>query len=427
MFYNLHTTWQMILLVLALAILALISWHRPKWGAWSIVFLAPLYLIKISFWPLTALEALTWVFVLIWLVKRGLKKEKIKAMAGSKLFLPIALILTGVSLSIFFSTDWRVGLGVLKAWFVAPLVFSYIFAQIFEAEEGRKVFFTALAISAGGTALIAALYFIFSRLTFDGRLAAFYLSPNHLAMWLAPGLIAGLSSWFEAKKAWQRSGFLVINILLLISLYFTFSYGAWLGLGVALIFAVICLRYFEIISTKKLAMIIGLLLFFLVLVGATGQFNGDGGAKLEGLLSSPRSSWQSRLMIWQSALLIVKDYWLIGVGPGLFQPQYLAYQKYFSEPYLEWAVPQPHNLFLAWWLQAGLLGLVGWLWLTVIFFRQTRRTLLTKKSLPTIFLLAVMVYFLVHGLVDTPFWKNDLALIFWLTIFLGCKADRRAC
>lgn len=27
-----------------------------------------------------------------------------------------------------------------------------------------------------------------------------------------------------------------------------------------------------------------------------------------------------------------------------------------------------------------------------------------------------MIYALVHGLVDTTYWKNDLALMFWLII-----------
>ena len=154
------------------------------------------------------------------------------------------------------------------------------------------------------------------------------------------------------------------------------------------------------------------------------------------------------------AIKILKDHWLIGIGPGLFQPYYLDYQKYFP-PYLEWAVPQPHNLFLAWWLQAGLLGLIGFLWLVIKFFKQTasivrhhlfptlssteergQNELTTPTVSPsrvregeskkgwvfaikqplTIFSMAVIIYFLVHGLVDATFWKNDLALIFWVIV-----------
>lgn len=423
MFYNLHTTWQLISLLVGLMVFALISWRRPKLGAALVIFLAPLYLLKINTWPLTVLEALIWIFIFIWLAKGELKKEKAIATIKNKLYWPVLLIFAGVVLATIVSADWRASLGILKTWFLAPLLFVLIFDQVFESEEGVKVFLSALAASAGGVAAVALVFLALGRLTFDGRLAAFYLSPNHLAMWLVPGLIASWSWWFETKKIWQKILLLLASGLILAPLYFTFSYGAWLGLGAGLILAVNLLWRRGMISKKGLLALGGLLLILFLGVIFLQLFSA-GSNKLIGIALSSRSSWQSRLMIWQSAFLILKDHWLAGIGPGLFQPYYLAYQKYFPQPYLEWAVPQPHNLFLAWWLQAGLAGLVGWLWLVVVFFRQTGSAIL-KKSLPMIFLLAVMMYFLVHGLVDTLFWKNDLALIWWLAIFLGCRAGRR--
>lgn len=144
-------------------------------------------------------------------------------------------------------------------------------------------------------------------------------------------------------------------------------------------------------------------------------------------------------MIWQAALKIGQDHWLLGIGPGLFQKYYLDYQKYFPVPYLEWAVPQPQNLFLAWWLQTGLLGLMGFLWLLVNFFRWALAAWRQKK--PSFFplsgtsegrqplalvLMAVMIYILAHGLVDTTYWKNDLALIFWVVMALSCVVSRNS-
>lgn len=130
-------------------------------------------------------------------------------------------------------------------------------------------------------------------------------------------------------------------------------------------------------------------------------------------MTSVRSSWQSRLAIWQAAWLIGKDHPIFGIGAGMFQEYYLRYQKYFSVPYLEWAVPQPHNLFLAFWLQAGLLGLFGFVWLLVIFFRQAI-SLIKKRNQLAMAMGLVVLYTLLHGLVDTTYFKNDLAVVFWL-------------
>ena len=58
---------------------------------------------------------------------------------------------------------------------------------------------------------------------------------------------------------------------------------------------------------------------------------------------------------------------LFGIGPGNFQNKYLEYQKYFP-PYLEWSAPQPHNIFLAFWLESGLLGLAGFVIIAFCIF-----------------------------------------------------------
>jgi len=129
-------------------------------------------------------------------------------------------------------------------------------------------------------------------------------------------------------------------------------------------------------------------------------------------------------MVWSAAGKILADNWLLGIGPGMFQQYYLEYQKYFPVPYLEWAVPQPHNLFLAFWLQAGILGLIGFIWLIINFFRRLFNFFINQKSPLALSLMAIMVYILAHGLLDTTYWKNDLSLIFWTIIASGYIADR---
>lgn len=427
MFYSLHLAWQLLLLGLGLAAFAVVSWRWPKTSAWLIIFLAPLYLLKISSWPITALEALIWVFVGFWLIKmiisHSFNFQLIKSY-NRNFVLALVLVLIGVFLASVFSADWRVSFGVLKAYFIAPLVFCFALGDLFKKENLSAIFFSALFASSGVVVAISLFFLFFNQLTFDGRLSSFYLSPNHLAMWLAPGFLAGLALWPEFKKTYQKSLLLIIYVSLLAVLYFTYSYGAWLGLGAALIFLVLMSGGLKGATKKQQLALLGGAFILGSLILASQLF----GAKSEKLLdifSSPRSSWQSRLMVWRAALEILKDSWFLGIGPGLFQKYYLAYQKYFPVPYLEWAVPQPHNLFLACWLQTGLAGLVGFFWLIIGFFKQIKISLLKIPSLPGFFLMAIMVFFLMHGLIDTPFWKNDLALIFWLVIFLGYKGGRR--
>jgi O-antigen ligase len=236
-------------------------------------------------------------------------------------------------------------------------------------------------------------------MTYDGRLQAFYNSPNYLAMYLAPAIVIGLILFSN----WPKFYGITLGIIGL-ALYLTFSYAAWIALLLSLIVILVFNNQFP----KKIIWIFSLIILAFIFFQIRGK-------KVINLFENhPRSSWTSRIIIWQSARKILSDHWLLGIGPGNFQDQYLEYQKHFT-PYLEWAVPQPHNLYLAFWLQTGLIGLIGFLSLLYIWFRQFFSQ---KPSRLAWIGLGIIFYILLHGLVDTSYFKNDLAIIFWM-VFLA--------
>ena len=197
--------------------------------------------------------------------------------------------------------------------------------------------------------------------------------------------------------------------LILLALCFTYSYGAWLAVFFALFFTIITAVH------QKKFLFIGL--FFVIAVTIlVFQFNTS---KFSNLINfSQRSSFASRIMIWDSSILMIKQNPILGIGPGNFQSVYLSLQKYFP-PYLEWAVPEPHNVFLAFWLQAGFLGLIGFLLLLFFVFKKLFGIIKNKKD-PFLAapLLGFFIYTVLHGLIDTTYWKNDFSFLFWICIFL---------
>ena len=135
------------------------------------------------------------------------------------------------------------------------------------------------------------------------------------------------------------------------------------------------------------------------------------------LLQNGRSSLDSRVMIWQSGAMILRDHWFLGIGIGNFQQEYLAYQAHFT-PYLEWAVPQPHNLVLAVWLQTGLIGLAGFIILVGRLMSRLYKSTKTGAWIEGGLLLGLWLSFLFYGFIDTPYFRNDLAFLFWLQVLL---------
>jgi len=193
-------------------------------------------------------------------------------------------------------------------------------------------------------------------------------------------------------------------IIILVPLFFTRSYGAFLGLLGGLFYLLWMSVYDKIQPNRKKKYLIAILmiLFFGLILGYS---------KIDQIENSnERSSFHSRLMIWDASIEMIKESPFAGIGPGTFQEKYLSLAENRSEPYLEWAVPQPHNIFLAFYLESGLLGLIGFMTILYWFFKNKGEMTILK---------ALMIYFLVHGLIDTTYWKNDLAIMFWIVLGLS--------
>jgi len=150
------------------------------------------------------------------------------------------LILLGLVVSLLFNgNQWR-GLGIIKGWFILPALFSWV-ACCSLPREKKKNIFIALYISAFLTALVALGYLLLGKVTFDGRLEAFFDSPNYLAMYLAPAIIIAaqipnLKIQIPNKFQILRSKiYYLLSLLIMLSiLFFTYSYAAWIVVVLAL-------------------------------------------------------------------------------------------------------------------------------------------------------------------------------------------------
>lgn len=378
---------------------------------YSVALSLPLYLVRFEIFslPTNLLELIIIILFISWLV--------LKIRSGSlqfedkTFFYPIFLIFLGLTLATLFSADLRISAGIWKGWFIVPWLYFVVLIDSLKDKKQINKLLTALTLSGLAIALIALFYWLNSQLTYDGRLRAFYLSPNHLAMYLSPILVLSFYLYFCFRKRVLKIALFIIHCLLLAVIYLTYSYGAWLGLMASFVFLSIILYRRRIkLGCFKPAFLAFSLIFLIFISACLSQISSQ---KFQSLVDLSYPSLKSRLIIWQSAWQIIKDHPLIGIGPGLFQRYYLDYQVQMP-PYLEWAVPQPHNLFLAFWLQTGLLGLIGLIWLLVLFFKRRK-----SGQLINYFLMAAMICLLIHGLIDTTYWKNDLSVIFWLIISIA--------
>lgn len=326
-------------------------------------------------------------------------------------FLGSGLFLLGASVSFFFNEQTFTGLGMLKSFFFLPVLLASILIFTRSKQNAmEKILWLWLAglVVAAWTSLIIAMN---GWLTYDGRLAGFYKSPNYLAMLIAPGMLLAVYFFFTITNKLLKWGLMFFFTILCVTLLLTGSYGAIVSSALSLGLFLWLIRDTLPFSPKKLLLVVCIAILFMGSVLWPTQ-------KFQTLLQNgERSSLVSRQMIWESAWKIILDNPVVGIGAGNFQHEYLAYQKYFS-PYLEWAVPQPHNLYLALWLQTGLIGLYGFgMVVSILIWRWygawKQKNLSREKRFFGALGLSLLTFYLIYGLIDTPYFKNDLVFALW--------------
>ena len=433
-------------LIIFFLIFALICAKNIRYGIYAIIFAMPLYVIRFSVFgvPSTILEIMIYILFFVWVLNGVHSLECNKSwfkqtnfihtfcdlgglLSKNKILLVgIVLLFFGLIISTFNSIDLRTSLGIFKGWFFDPFLFFIVFVNVIKKDKQIILSLKSWIFSGVIVSLISIFYLLNSELTFDGRLRAFFLSPNYLAMYLSPVFLITLFFLLNKKVfntpvrriGRQCSISSIFLIIISIPLFFTYSYGAFLGIFMGALY----IFRNQVSSTRNLVSVYVSLLI-IVLAG----FIFISSNKFDQIIDSEnRSSFHSRLIIWNTSKEIIKDNPIFGIGPGTFQEAYLSYAERFDKPYLEWAVPQPHNIFLAFYLQTGLTGLIGFILILFWFFKCNYYNYRNETSFYLYGVANVlMIYILIHGLLDTTYWKNDLSLMFWLIIGMAVVRNNK--
>jgi O-antigen ligase len=249
------------------------------------------------------------------------------------------------------------------------------------------------------------------------RLASVYGSPNNAALFLGRCLPFALSFIVIKVDALRRYLSLLALLVMGIALLLTQSVGAlFLGVPVAL-FVVLFISLGKRRRTLLLV-ISGITLLAAFLVSL--QF-----PRFARVLDFDAGTNFSRLRVWQSAVNIISDYPITGLGLDqflyAFRDQYVLPDAW-QEPNLS----HPHNIVLDFWVRLGILGVVVLFFVQIAFWRgmQALYCKLRDSRSPLQFAIIVgaigcMVNLVVHGLVDNSVFVQDLCYVFVFLLALA--------
>jgi len=404
-----------------------IKYSLPEIVVFSVAALLPTYLIRFHIGPLptTVLEIVLVVGILFLIfnlfchprahvsrfgsrhvggpINNGSSTDQVKigfpmSLGNDKLLLiGSSLILVATVIGIIVAPDKRAALGIAKAYFWEPMALSWLI--IAAKPDKEKIWRAAL----GGFALSAFVVVIYGLLqyahpslipatwTSERRITSVFDYPNAVALYLAPLVALLLSSPITVALAF----FAVVVIVL------AKSAGGMVAVAAALF-------WLGIIKNKtRVATIIAAITAILVVLLLPAA------AGLRDQILMRDWSGRVHLIGWKESLAMLKDHPLFGAGLDGFKTVVAPYHHAQGVEIFQY----PHNLFLTIWSELGLLGLAGFVLVLIWFFKKTfRRYSLPPTPYSLLFLAAAMLAILVHGLVDVPYFKNDLAMMFWLFI-----------
>ena len=384
------------------------------------ILLAPTYVLRFNLYglPTNALMVwlgLVWVFFVVWLMFTKRAKSFFASVLGHdrRLLIAIGLFLLAGLVSLFVGGFTVPKLGQCIVWFIQPIG-TYFIVRFVVTEKARTkdLLVNALYLVAGLCGAYAiAQYFTLVGLPADWwgnsaepkRAISFFAHPNAFALFITPVLaflIPHTLEAFQRVRHHKNSAFLVLAWGLgAVGLLLSLSRGGWLGLLAAAVL-------FVIISMNKRLMLagLGLLIVLGLIVVAVPNLRYRVLLPFHGEKSSV-----ARLSLWDTGTKMIKDSPLVGKGLLGFNTNW---EKYNTDPGLN-PYPAPHNIFLNFWIETGLLGLISF---CVISFFAFVKGVKNRRNLFALGLALSIVAIFVHGQIDVPYLKNDLALLFWIML-----------
>ncbi|MDQ6713402.1 MAG: O-antigen ligase family protein [Candidatus Dormibacteraeota bacterium] len=378
--------------------------------------LAPAYTIRwhIGFYPTTLLEAAILVTIAAFIVE-SLPRRPI--FSRTRLDIPILLFILGGAISVLVSSDHRAALGLYRAYFLEPAAFFYVLIAVITTPRraslilaGFGVALTVLAIPNIEVTLRAAQDHTLNVLGTPP--VVIYTVSNAVALFEVPVIAVAAAVMLYGTTWFERSIGAFIVGLGTLSVLLTFSRGAYLALFVVAIVLALTHR----LRVLLLLLVVVAIVVALRLPGVTRR------VAQELSLSDPRNSLFPRFQLWGVTMRMLAHHPIFGSGLAGFANAINPYRNGYIEQQI-----YPHNILLNFWTETGILGVVAFGWLMVQTFMATLAGWIHGSRAWRPYQLGVLLFLvavLAHGLVDVPFFKNDLSLQFWVFLGLAAAASR---
>ena len=232
---------------------------------------------------------------------------------------------------------------------------------------------------------------------FYGERLSLSVHPSYLAMYIIISILIVLESFFDTTVSNIRKGLLGVVVFVFIGSIYLLSARAGILTAIIVLPAYVFFKFYRLIPKLVLFMALASIIFLFI---AVARKNVRVKYSIESFSAQPIDSTlksDPRLLIWQSAIGVIKKNILLGVGTG--DATKTLTEEFIARGYVTgfYNNLNAHNQFLEILLENGLIGLI--LFLTIlgymIYIAVSQRNLLLG-----LFIVSTIIFFLFETMMN---------------------------
>ncbi len=283
-------------------------------------------------------------------------------------------------------------------------------------------------------ALVNAARTGFSSFLVNRTFKPFFQEHGSYAAYLA--MILGISvglSFGSGKRRGLQIFSIGTSILILLGIFFSYTRATWLGVAVLFLFFVM-MKLKELLNIKAFLVLSIVVIALVVAVVDLGVVQKMERTAVSVTDLEENYSNLERINRWAAALNMIKAHPIVGVGYGTYPLEYQSYRNPGLATPISYIHAGPHNDYLQYFSEAGILALFFWLLFLFYFYKTGLRSYFSiKDDFSRNVLLGCMggvLTYNVHALFNDFLMYDKAAVPFWTLVGISVvimeksRADR---
>jgi hypothetical protein len=371
-----------------------------------------------AFYPTTLLEQAVFITLVAFIVESWRAHATLSWRTAFTI--PALIFVVAGTIAIFAAPNRTAALGLYRAYIIEPVAFAFVLMHALTTARRAWVVLAGLGVAGiwvGAPNAVVVLEALRTH-TYDVTETppvVIYTTANALALFLGPLIAVAASLVLHEEDRNVRVASAVFLVVAVPAMLLSFSRGGYLGMAaVAVALALSHRRRFVLLGIGAVAAAVVVALppiFHRISL----EFQNVNGTTLFGRAG--------RIELWKDTLLMLREHIVLGAGLSGFAERIAP----FWNPTHPERFIDPHNILLNFWVETGLLGVFAFAWIMVSGFRVTWRGWHGAEGAwrPIEFgVFLALIAIVVHGLVDVPYFKNDLSLEFWALVGVALAGTR---